>query len=79
MTDTYNFGPTVPALFAAHEARYEKLANHCKELERQLASKQAEVDALMLEFCPEELTREQVEEWAKHQKPAALTATEGEK
>lgn len=24
MSDTYNFGPTVPALFAAHERRYQE-------------------------------------------------------
>lgn len=33
------------------------------------ASKQAEIDRLMLEFCPEEMTEDQKAEWAKHQKP----------
>ena len=40
------------------------------DLERQLAEKQAEIDRLMLEFCPEEMTQEQKETWASHQKPA---------
>jgi hypothetical protein len=31
MADTYNIGPTVPALFAAHEARYKEAG---KEIER---------------------------------------------
>lgn len=31
-------------------------------------SKQAEIDVLMLEFCPNEITKEQMEEWARHQK-----------
>lgn len=35
---------------------------------------QAKIDALMLEFCPGEMTAEQVESWASHQK-AAITTT----
>lgn len=31
-------------------------------------AQQAEIDALMLEFCPNEITKEQMEEWARHQK-----------
>ena len=31
-------------------------------------AKQAEIDRLMLEFCPDEMTAEQLGEWAKHQK-----------
>jgi hypothetical protein len=30
---------------------------------------QARIDALMLEYCPKEMTAEQLEEWAKHQAP----------
>lgn len=29
---------------------------------------QAKIDALMLEYCPEEMTEDQLEEWKKHQK-----------
>ena len=32
-----------------------------------LASKQARIDALMFEHCPDEMTEEQVAEWKKHQ------------
>lgn len=32
-----------------------------------LAAKQAKIDALMLEFCPGEMSAEQRAEWAKHQ------------
>jgi len=28
---------------------------------------QAQIDELMLEFCPEEMTQEQVRNWAAHQ------------
>ena len=31
---------------------------------------QARLDALMLEFCPDEMTEEQIETWARHQRPA---------
>lgn len=30
---------------------------------------QAEIDRLMLEYCPEELTEEQWAEWLRHQQP----------
>lgn len=30
---------------------------------------QAKIDALMHEYCPEEMTAEQLANWAKHQKP----------
>ena len=29
---------------------------------------QAKIDALMLEYCPEEMTEDQLEEWKKSQK-----------
>jgi len=48
------------------EAAKERIA----ELERTVAAKQAKIDALMLEFCPDEMTAEQVEEWGQHQSPA---------
>lgn len=32
-------------------------------------TKQAEIDRMMLEYCPEEMTPEQTAQWAKHQKP----------
>jgi len=31
-------------------------------------AQQAEIDRLMLEFCPSEMTAEQMETWKKHQK-----------
>lgn len=36
-----------------------------------LDAKQAKIDALMMEFCPGEMSREQREEWAKHQQPVS--------
>lgn len=39
------------------------------ELTLKLGEKQAEIDRLMLEHCPDEMTAEQIETWAKHQIP----------
>lgn len=36
-------------------------------LQREVAAKQAKIDALMLEYCPDEMTPEQVENWKQHQ------------
>jgi len=33
----------------------------------QIASKQAQIDRLMMEYCPEEMTEEQTARWKKHQ------------
>jgi len=38
------------------------------ELHQQLEAKQAEIDRLMLEFCPDEMTEEQLNNWKQHQK-----------
>jgi hypothetical protein len=38
----------------------------------EVAALQAKIDALMLEYCPNEMTPEQVENWAKHQRKATL-------
>ncbi len=40
------------------------------QLKAELASKQAKIDSLMLEYCPDEMTQEQKDNWAKHQVPA---------
>jgi len=41
-----------------------------KQLDRnteQIAAKQAKIDALMFEHCPDEMTEEQIARWKKHQ------------
>ena len=42
------------------------------ELKEQLERKQAKIDSLMLEYCPDEMTKEQMDNWAKHQKPVDI-------
>jgi len=48
------------------EGRIEKTLRECAEA---LDAKQAQIDALILEYCPDEMTEEQIEEWRKHQRP----------
>ena len=35
---------------------------------RENAALQAKIDSLMLEFCPEEMTKEQLDNWERHQR-----------
>ncbi len=35
-----------------------------------IESLEAKIDALMLEFCPEDMTKEQMDNWEKHQIPS---------
>jgi hypothetical protein len=44
--------------------------DRAEKLQKEVAAKQAQIDRLMLEYCPDEMTKEQVEEWGRHQKPA---------
>lgn len=39
-----------------------------QNLKRQLDAKQAQIDELMLEYCPDEMTDEQWEEYQRHQR-----------
>lgn len=56
-------GPSeVDAALASRDAEIDRLR-------AEVSSKQAEIDRLMLEFCPNEMSAEQVEEWARNQKP----------
>lgn len=48
----------------------EQVESIIQQLEAQLASKQAQIDQLMLEYCPENMSAEQVQEWERHQKVA---------
>lgn len=49
-----------------------------ESLIRALHAKQAKIDALMLEFCPGEMSAEQKAEWATHQAPGSPLEPEAE-
>lgn len=44
--------------------------------EKELAAKQAKIDVLMLEYCPDEMTKEQLDSWGKHQVAAPQEVTD---
>jgi len=37
------------------------------KLRKQIASQQATIDSLMLEYCPKDMTKEQISNWEIHQ------------
>ena len=43
-----------------------------------LAHKQFEIDNLMLEYCPDDMTKEQFENWGKYQVPVEMEITEAD-
>lgn len=69
------------AAFPALVQQVERLTDEVEDLEKEVtkviaerdtlsaenAHKQARIDSLMLEYCPDEMTSEQVENWAAHQ------------
>lgn len=46
------------------------LAAELRDARNDAAAKQARIDQLMLEYCPGEMTAEQLAEWGEHQVPA---------
>lgn len=43
-------------------------------IDEAIAAKQAEIDKLMLEFCPERMTEEQIANWEASQQPCTTEA-----
>ena len=57
------------AILAEHHASV--MQGFAEVAARKADALQAQLDALMLEFCPEEMTEAQKENWARHQRPAS--------
>lgn len=55
----------------AHEDSNLKMLAKLKQQAHELESLQCKIDALMLEYCPDEMTEEQKVEWARHQRPVS--------
>lgn len=66
----YNYDPGRWMMSDKPDRDCQAAADEIERLRRDLASKQAEIDALMLEHCPGEMTPEQIEEWGRHQRPS---------
>lgn len=57
------------AILAEHHANV--MQGFAEVAARKADALQAQLDALMLEYCPDEMTEAQKDNWAKHQKPAS--------
>jgi hypothetical protein len=58
--------------FGAFDSRWDRFRSEWRpetalELLAELGRRQAKIDALMLEYCPGEMTPEQTAAWARHQ------------
>lgn len=62
-------GDTLDGYTAEFLTDYQ-LERKLEEARKDAGAKQAEIDRLMLEFCPDEMTAEQKAEWAAHQRAA---------
>jgi len=52
------------------DTKTDQLHREIQQLRAELAAKQAVIDRLMWEHCPEDMTEEQIAEWAKNQCPS---------
>lgn len=50
------------------ERGIEELEQQLAEAQKDAGAKQAQIDRLMLEYCPDEMTVEQVAAWGNHQR-----------
>ena len=53
-----------------YEAKVYELEDEVAKLKLEIADKQARINELMLEYCPGEMSQEQLDNWGKHQVPA---------
>ncbi len=70
---------TVERLTADLASAHEQLADQTARWAAVVSERdalQASIDALMLEYCPDDMTPEQTKEWARHQVLHHLTAEE---
>lgn len=59
-----------PLLFHFTYGQLAKLVEIVREdKDKEIAAKQAKIDRLMWEYCPQEMTLEQVANWEAHQQP----------
>lgn len=51
---------------------YNNLLADNERLRNETGYLQAKIDSLMLEYCPEDMTKEQVAEWERNQRPSEV-------
>lgn len=52
-----------------HQDNYRVYNSVIDNLKKELEYKQSQIDTLMLEYCPEDMTPEQLNRWSECQKP----------
>ena len=60
------------------EHHYAVMKMMAEELARKNNALQAQIDALILEYCPDEMTTEQITNWEKHQKTVLTQNVQGQ-
>lgn len=61
-------------LMDAYNSQSEELEGIYEKHQIEIEALQARIDELMLEYCPEDMTKEQIENWKAHQKPVEAVA-----
>lgn len=51
------------------KAEHSALSNELAQCQKELNAKQAKIDSLMLEYCPDEMTEAQFNKWGECQMP----------
>src|SRR3546814_15094519 len=70
--DRYHLARAIEALKARSRKSAAAIAR-AEAAERDALAKQARIDALMMEYCPDEITGEQLENWMVAQLPVPAT------
>jgi hypothetical protein len=65
----------IPSRKSVQEGAADRLSDLLEEAANGLQDKQGQIDALMLEYCVDDMSEEQLDEWARHQKPFKLAFT----
>lgn len=68
MSDTGNAKALKHDAMVGYSELVRRLEGDIKKLKQENASLQAKIDALMLEYCPDEMSQEQIETWCKAQR-----------
>lgn len=66
MADTYNIGPTVPALMKAHEERYAQAQKRIEELKLEIDKLNVLVHGYKIRAESAESNLERAQEWKRH-------------
>jgi len=55
-----------------HKAKIAELEARIAEQQKELDARQAKIDSLMLEYCHDEMSESQIDNWATYQEPVSI-------